>query len=79
LIGAFDRSPGYPANKWEHKLASQDGNYTYYFKLPESGINSEITVYVTGLENVEKNKEPKVWLTSYPIPFETKRLVPEKY
>ncbi len=74
LIGAFDRSPAYVFNNWEHVACQQNGNYTYYFKIPANALLSNVTVYVFGLSGFEKIKEPQVWLTAYPIPFEKKRL-----
>lgn len=75
LINAFDRSPVFPFNNWEDKKSAQSGNYTYYFKIPEKQAKREVSVYVLGINNVEKIATPKVWLTVYPIPFERKRLV----
>jgi hypothetical protein len=75
LIGAHDRSPAYIANHWEHHLAPQKGNYTYYFKIPPWLKDVEFEVIVLGTKNVEKIETPKVWLTSYPLPFVKKRLV----
>jgi len=74
LIGAFDRSPAFPFNNWEHVWCTQNGNYTYYFKIPENMLNKEFSVYVFGLGEIEKIKKPEVWISCYPIPFEKKRL-----
>jgi hypothetical protein len=75
IIGAFDRSPTYPFNNWEHTSVKLNGNYTYYFQLPETMINQKMSIYVFGVDKVEEIKQPEVWLTAYPIPFEKKRLV----
>jgi hypothetical protein len=75
LVGAFDRSPTFPFNNWEYIKAPQNGNYTYYFKVPEDFANQELTVYVFGLKNIEMIQKPEVWSTAYPIPFKKKRLV----
>ncbi|MDF1551125.1 MAG: hypothetical protein P1P88_25115, partial [Bacteroidales bacterium] len=78
LIGAFDRSPAFPFNNWEHVWCPQNGNYTYYFKVTDDLIHTEFTVYVFGLGDILKIKTPEVWLSAYPIPFEKKRLVLKK-
>ena len=75
LIGAFDRSPAYDFNNWEHVRAKMKGNFTYYFNLPKDFENKNIKVYVFGLTHVEEIKDPEVWVTAYPIPFVKKRLV----
>lgn len=75
LLAAFDRSPAYVANHWEHYLAPQKGHYTYYFKIPTWLKNDDFEVIVLGTNNVEKIETPEVWLTSYPLPFIKKKLV----
>ncbi|MFH0758644.1 MAG: hypothetical protein V2B15_15250 [Bacteroidota bacterium] len=75
LMGAFDRSPTFIFNNWEHVAAPQNGNYTYYFKVPAEFQNTVIVVHVFGLQKVDLIKTPEVWLTAYPIPFQKRRLV----
>ncbi|WP_373494678.1 hypothetical protein [Aquiflexum sp.] len=75
LIGAYDRSPGFVANHWEHHLAEQNGNYTYYFKLTPEMVNQDVDVFVIGTKEVQNIERPQVWITAYPIPFEKKKLI----
>jgi len=74
LIGAPDRAPCYPSNHWEHSPVRANGNYTFNIPLSERMQNESIEVLVLGLNDGMASVQPDVWLTAYPIPFESKIL-----
>ena len=74
-LGSPDRSPSFASNHWEHVVKKVDGNYTYYFPLTENMEGKTIEAFVLGLSEQSKDIKPEVWITSYPIPFNKKRLM----
>jgi len=78
LVGAPDRSISFPSNTWEAAVCDEciyDKNYTYYFPVTTEMIGKKIDVVVLGAKECELNLNAEVWITSYPIPFEKKRLI----
>lgn len=73
LRGAGDRAASYPFNNFEAN-GSSNGNYTYYFPIANEVSGKEIEVVVLGFAKQMKSVQPEVWLTAYPIPFESKTL-----
>ncbi len=74
-IGAPDRAPSFECNHWEHVVQAVDGNYTYYFPVNEDDIGKQIEAYVLGFLEEMDDVRPEVWITAYPQPFISKKLV----
>ena len=74
-VGAPDRSVSYPSNVWECPARNAHSNYTYYVPITAEMAGTKIDAVVLGLRGGSTDIEPKVWITAYPIPFETKELV----
>ncbi|MHC4069963.1 MAG: hypothetical protein ACYS18_08490 [Planctomycetota bacterium] len=75
LVGAPDRSLSYPSNVWEYSNAESESNYTYYVPVTEEMLNKRIDAVVLILKGGSNEVRPEVWITAYPVPFETKELV----
>jgi hypothetical protein len=78
IVGASDRSISFPANTWEAPVCDQcvfDENFTYYFPVSAHMKQKDIEVVVLGSEACNENLNAEVWITSYPIPFNGKRLI----
>lgn len=74
-VGCPDRSVSYPSNVWEFLVAREDRNYTYYVPLTPEMKGKMIEAYVLGLQDGKLDLKPEVWVTAYPIPFESKNLI----
>ena len=74
-VGAPDRAVSYPSNTWEYYNIERDGNYTYYFPLSGEMTGRALDVVVLIMAGGENNVQPEVWLTAYPIPYETRELL----
>ncbi len=74
LVGCPDRAPSYPSNTWEYVNARRRGNYTYYAPVTKEMIGKPIEAYVLGYEESKTELRPKVWITAYPVPYETATL-----
>jgi hypothetical protein len=72
-VGSPDRAPSFASNTWEYPVTKRDKNYTYYLPLTEDMKGKKIEAFVLGF-NDKISITPSVWLTAYPIPFETKTL-----
>jgi hypothetical protein len=59
---------------WEYQVSKSDKNYTYYLPLTADLIGKKIETFVLGF-NEEATITPSVWITAYPIPFETQTLL----
>lgn len=70
-LGCPDRSPSYPSNTWEYINARRDGNYTYYVPLTEDLVGRNIEVFVLAYEEDKVDLKPSVWITAYPVPYES--------
>jgi hypothetical protein len=75
LVGAPDRSVSYPTNVWEFRVEPKAENYTYYVPVTPEMIRQKIEVVVLGLNKDMLDFKPEAWITSYPIPFESRKLV----
>ncbi len=78
IIGAPDRSISYPSNSWEAAVCDKcifDKNFTYYFPVTKDMIGKTVEVVVLGTADCDPNLKNEVWITSYPIPFQKKKLV----
>ncbi|MHC4213630.1 MAG: discoidin domain-containing protein [Planctomycetota bacterium] len=80
-IGAPDRSVSYHTSAWEAGVREHQSNYTYYIPVTSDMQGRKIDVVVLGVgEQMNqperfKSIKPEVWITAYPVPFETKELV----
>lgn len=73
--GAPGRAVSFPSNTWEYFNVEVDSNYTYYVPLSKGMVGKSIDVVVLVLKGGENAFTPEVYLTAYPIPFESKQLV----
>ncbi len=69
-VGAPSRAVSYPTNSWESPAIKKDANYTYYIPLDESMVGREIEIYVMCYDEANLDIDPKVWVSTNPIPFE---------
>jgi hypothetical protein len=73
-VGAPDRAPSFNSNVWEfYDGSKKDKNYTYYLPLTQDMKGKKIEAYILGF-NQDISITPSIWLTAYPIPFESKML-----
>ncbi len=77
VVGAPDRSVSYHSSVWEAGVRELGAGYTYYIPLrPEMGGKTIDVVLLRVGEKPETDTiSPEVWITAYPVPFETKELV----
>ena len=75
FIGAPDRSLSYPSNVWEYCNAESDSDYTYYVPVTKEMLNRRTDVVVLILKGGYNDVKPELWITAYPVPFESKELV----
>ncbi|MGZ7065575.1 MAG: hypothetical protein ACXVI6_04390 [Candidatus Aminicenantales bacterium] len=74
-VGAQDRAVSFPSNTWEYYNVENDGNYTYYFPLPESTAGKTVDIVVLILQGGTNGVKPEAWMTSYPAPRAKRELV----
>jgi hypothetical protein len=73
-VGCPDRAPSFPSNTWEYVNARRDRNYTYYVPVERSMIGKTIEVFVMGYDEKHTDIKPVVWVSAYPVPFESELL-----
>ena len=73
--GCPDRAPSYSCDPWgwEVWLGDSKGNYTYYYPLTPDMKGKTIEVWAVSAASADVT--PSVWMSTYPIPFESKSLV----
>ncbi len=69
-VGAPSRAVSYPTNSWESPAIKRDNNYTYYIPVDESIVGKEVEIFVMCYDSENTNIDPKVWISTNPIPFE---------
>lgn len=74
-FGAPDRSLSYPGNVWEYCNAESNSDYTYYVPLTKEMLNKKIDVVVLILKGGYNDVKPELWITAYPIPFQSMELI----
>lgn len=74
-VGAPDRAPSFTSNVWEFRNLRGDKNYTYYLPLTEDMKGKNIETYIMAFNSHQSDLEPKVWITSYELPFENKTVI----
>jgi hypothetical protein len=75
FIGAPDRSLSYPSNVWEYSNAETDSDYTYYFPVTDDMIDKKIDLFVLILKPGQNNIKPQAWITAYPPPLRSRKLI----
>ena len=72
--GCPDRAPSYSCDPygWEVWLDETEGNYTYYYPLTEDLKGKTLEVWAVSATS--EDIKPTVWISTYPIPFESKTL-----
>ncbi len=72
--GCPDRAPSYSCDPygWEVWLNDTEGNYTYYYPLTEDLKGKTLEVWAVAATSDQI--KPSVWVSTYPIPFESKTL-----
>lgn len=72
--GCPDRAPSYSCDPygWEVWFGDTDGNYTYYYPLTEDLKGKTLEVWAVAA--TREDIKPSVWISTYPIPFESKVL-----
>ena len=87
LVGAPRRAVSYPANPWEHGNNRASAGLSYFFPVTNDMIGKKIEAVVTQFESQETRGnrkvelgqiKPEVWITAYPIPYESKELIMEE-
>lgn len=84
-VGAPRRAVSYPANPWEYGNNRAHAGLSYFFPVTEDMIGKEIEAVVMQFESEDKRRKvelgqlkPEVWITAYPVPYETRELVLEE-
>ena len=81
-VGCPDRAPSFKSNTWECPVNSGNGNYTYFLPLTPDMKGRTIEAFAMTFgkqsqQGADAVEEPKVWVTAYPIPFESKPMTIE--
>jgi hypothetical protein len=76
-VGCPQRAPSYPGNVWEYPVSRAEGFSTYYVPVTEDLIRRPIDAVVLGLIGCNEQLTPEVWITAYPIPYESVELILE--
>ena len=71
--GCPDRAVSFASNVWEYRNYEADSGYTYFLPLTLGMVGKPLDAVV--LSSASAELKPEVWVTAYPIPFETKQLV----
>ena len=74
LVGCPDRAPSFPSNTWEYCNARRDGNYTYYIPVTQDIVGKAVEVFALAYEKDKTDVRPVVWVTAYPVPYESRIL-----
>ncbi|NIS54379.1 MAG: hypothetical protein GWN67_03420 [Phycisphaerae bacterium] len=84
-VGAPRRAVSYPANPWEYGNNRAHAGLSYFFPVTEDMIGRKIQAVVLQFESEDKRRKvelgqlkPEVWITTYPVPYESKELILEE-
>lgn len=69
-IGCPDRAPSFMSNTWECPVRHTSHDYTYYVPLTPDMAGKTIEAWAMAFG--DQQLQPEVWITAYPIPFESK-------
>jgi beta-glucosidase-like glycosyl hydrolase len=70
-IGATQRAMSMPSAVWEMIPAKHGSNYTYYFPVTEEMLGQDVDVTTLAFDGEKTDLKPHVWITAYPVPYET--------
>jgi hypothetical protein len=73
-IGAPDRSVSFPSNTWEYFNVESETDYTYYFPIEAEMVDMPLEIVVLTIKGGLDEIKPEVWITAYPIPYESRVL-----
>ncbi|MCX6632355.1 MAG: hypothetical protein NTW28_32500 [Candidatus Solibacter sp.] len=71
--GCPSRAVSFASNVWEYQNFEADRGYTYFVPVTPDMVDKRLEGVV--LSSTGAELMPEVWITAYPIPFETKELV----
>ena len=84
-VGSPRRAVSYPANPWEYGNNRAQAGLSYFFPVTDDMIGKKIQAVVMQFESEDKRRKvelgqlkPEVWITAYPVPYESKELVLEE-
>jgi hypothetical protein len=84
-VGAPRRAVSYPANPWEYGNNRAQTGLSYFFPVTDDMIGKKIEAVVLQFESEDRRQKvelgqlaPEAWITAYPIPYVSKRLVLEE-
>jgi len=85
LVGAPRRAVSYPANPWEYGNNRANAGLSYFFPVTNDMIGKTIEAVVMQFDSEDKRRKvelgqlkPEVWITAYPLPYESRELVMEE-
>ena len=83
-VGAPRRAVSYPVNHWENGTRRLHVGFSYYFPVTDDMIGKKIDAVVMQFKSEDKRRQvelgqlkPEVWITAYPVPYESKELIIE--
>ena len=83
--GAPRHAVSYPANPWEYGNNRAQAGLSYFFPVTDDMIGKEIEAVVMQFESEDKRRKvelgqlkPQVWITAYPVPYESRELILEE-
>jgi len=84
-VGGPRRAVSYPANPWEYGNNRAHAGLSYFFPVTNDMIGKKIEAVVMQFESEDKRRKvelgllkPEVWITAYPVPYESRELVMEE-
>jgi len=84
-IGSPRRAVSYPVNPWEYGNNRAHAGLSYFFPVTDDMIGKKIQAVVMQFESEDKRRKvelgqlkPEVWITAYPVPYESKELILEE-
>lgn len=82
--GAPRRAPSFPANPWEYGNRRPTAGASYFIPTTADLVGKKIDAVVLQFGSEDKRRPvelgqltPQVWITAYPIPYESRRLLLE--
>jgi len=72
--GSPDRAPSFLSNTWEFRNLQTPSNNTFYLPLSPDMTGKPIEVYLLGMYPDKIDLDPQVWISAYPIPFESRSI-----
>ena len=63
-----------PCVVWEMIPAKHAHNYTYYFPVTKEMLGQDVDVTTLAFDGEKTQLRPHVWMTAYPVPYESVEL-----